>query len=404
MNLGTIIDLPWWYKIWQRSGYNPTHAKQKLLRKHKRACKSSWSQIGSLKSFTLTIPWNLAKLVKIFHGIIVRQRHTDQKQMGLQKEQCAECKKVRLRYCCNQVWMENGGQIRWNAAAICETFKIFCLMGGHHMKGGSECHLTDQYYRLEQWSNITIFLRKTNLDCISLEQKSCQGFSRLCIIRGANLERRHYGRRQWRIGGDGRIRTPRQKAQCPGSVNADERWQIYIPSRIWNSQNSQEETDVWNHPTLFRHRPERGEEPEVLRGEPDELSSPNPLQDDSTRNDAEAEMISGLLREISFIAITWNPESNCTCREKNHFLFRWSTSTSPEQHIRHWMWCWKNILMIAGTWMEKDNCQMHGQASQDSFYWMKGHLKDRHGPGWDWSRKQITSRPDNVWPGSKAKQ
>ena len=28
--------------------------------------------------------------------------------------------------------------------------------------------------RLEQWSNITLFLRKTNLDCISLEQKSCQ--------------------------------------------------------------------------------------------------------------------------------------------------------------------------------------------------------------------------------------
>ena len=27
---------------------------------------------------------------------------------------------------------------------------------------------------LEQWSNITLFLRKTNLDCISLEQKSCQ--------------------------------------------------------------------------------------------------------------------------------------------------------------------------------------------------------------------------------------
>ena len=30
------------------------------------ACKSSWSHIGNLKSCTLTIPWNLAKLVKIF--------------------------------------------------------------------------------------------------------------------------------------------------------------------------------------------------------------------------------------------------------------------------------------------------------------------------------------------------
>ena len=45
---------------------------------------------GSLKSFTLTIPWNLAKPVKIFPGIIVRRHHTDQKQMGLLTEQCAE--------------------------------------------------------------------------------------------------------------------------------------------------------------------------------------------------------------------------------------------------------------------------------------------------------------------------
>ena len=32
-------------------------------------CKSSWSPTGNLKSFTLTIPWNSAKLVKISPGI-----------------------------------------------------------------------------------------------------------------------------------------------------------------------------------------------------------------------------------------------------------------------------------------------------------------------------------------------
>ena len=60
--------------------------KTKLHRKLKEACKSCWSPIGSLKSFTLTIPWNSAKPVKI----IARLHHTDQKQMGLLKEQCAE--------------------------------------------------------------------------------------------------------------------------------------------------------------------------------------------------------------------------------------------------------------------------------------------------------------------------
>ena len=72
------------------NGYNHTHVKQKLLRKHKGACKKSWSRQGSLKSFALTIPWNLAKRVKIFPGIILRRHHPDRKQMGLLQEQCAE--------------------------------------------------------------------------------------------------------------------------------------------------------------------------------------------------------------------------------------------------------------------------------------------------------------------------
>ena len=95
------------------------------------------------KSFTLTIPQNLANLVKNYPGIIVRQRHTDQKQMRLPKEQCVECKKGRLWCCCSQVWTMNGGPIPWNVTAICE-FKIVYLLGNHYVNGGSECHLTDQ--------------------------------------------------------------------------------------------------------------------------------------------------------------------------------------------------------------------------------------------------------------------
>ena len=64
--------------------------KTKLHKKPREACKSSWSPIGSLKSFTLTIPWNLAKLVEISPGIIARLHHTDRRLMVLQKEQCAE--------------------------------------------------------------------------------------------------------------------------------------------------------------------------------------------------------------------------------------------------------------------------------------------------------------------------
>ena len=114
VNLETIIDVQSWCRTWPPNGSSHIYAKQKLLRKHKGAFKSSWSRVGSLKSFTLTIPWNSANFVKIFPGILVRRHHTDPKQMGLLKEQCAEYRKVRVLYCCNQVWMKIGGQIPWN--------------------------------------------------------------------------------------------------------------------------------------------------------------------------------------------------------------------------------------------------------------------------------------------------
>ena len=153
-------------------GSSRIRAKQKLLRKQKRACKSSWSQIGNLKSFTLTIPLNLAKHVKIFPGIIVRQHHTDREQMGLLREQYAEWKKVRLQYCCNQVWMKNGGQIPRGAILVCETSQIFYLMWRLHTKDVLEKLLKDQSCRLIHWLSITLFLRKTSQESIKLERKS----------------------------------------------------------------------------------------------------------------------------------------------------------------------------------------------------------------------------------------
>ena len=46
-------------------------------------------------------------------------------------------KEGHLRYCCNQVWTMKGGRIPWHVTAICETLKIHCPIGRHHMRGGS---------------------------------------------------------------------------------------------------------------------------------------------------------------------------------------------------------------------------------------------------------------------------
>ena len=91
-------------------------------------------------------------------------------------------------------------------------------------------------------------------------------------------------------------------------------------------------------------------------------------------------VIFGLSQEISFPVIMWKPESNCTCRLKNHSKFHCNTLTLP----RRWMWCRRNILTITGMLMEEETCRIHGQVSRDSFYWMRSHLMDIHGPGGDW--------------------
>ena len=68
--------------------------------------------------------------------------------------------------------MKIGGRIPWSAAAICETYKISCLMGKHLTNGDSANHSKDQPFRLVRWLSINLFLRKTSQESINLERKS----------------------------------------------------------------------------------------------------------------------------------------------------------------------------------------------------------------------------------------
>ena len=149
---------------------------------------------GKPKVINTDNPKNWANLVKIHFGIIVLQHRTDRKLMGLLREQCAELRKGRLRYCCNQVWMKNGGRIPWNATAICEIFRIFCLMGRPPWKGGSEYHLMAQLFHLEQWVESHPISAKDLSRLHHFGKKVLPGIFLGVHFRGENLERRHFGR------------------------------------------------------------------------------------------------------------------------------------------------------------------------------------------------------------------
>ena len=62
------------------------------------------------------------------------------------------------------------------------------------------------------------------------------------------------------------------------------------------------------------------------------------------------EMTSGPFQGTLFTVITWNPESNCSFREKRHSQCHWNFSTWPGLQVRHWMKCWRNFRRLLERW------------------------------------------------------
>ena len=54
--------------------------------------------------------------------------------------------------------------------------------------------------------------------------------------------------------------------------------------------------------------------------------------------------------------------------------------------------------MITGTPMDLETCQILGQVSHNLLHWKKNLPQDICGPGVRLTRKQLTSRPDHLWP------
>ena len=167
VNHVTFIDTLLWCKTWPPNGSSRIRAKQKLLRKHKGACHSSWSQIGNLKSFTLTIPWNFGKACEDLSWNHCTSTPHRSETNAIAERAVRRIKEELLLYCCNRVWMKNGGQILWNVTLICETSQIYYLMGRRPMKDIYGNHLKDRLFHLIRWLSITLHLRKTSEESIN---------------------------------------------------------------------------------------------------------------------------------------------------------------------------------------------------------------------------------------------
>ena len=69
----------------------------------------------------------------------------------------------------------------------------------------------------------------------------------------------------------------------------------------------------------------------------------------------------------------------------------------PELHTRTWMSSRRNPSMITGMSMVHETCRFRGQVSHNLLYWKKT-LTDICCLGVRLTWKQLTSRPDHLWP------
>ena len=115
-NLETITDMQSWCRTWPPNGFSRIRRKQKLHKKRKRACKSSWSQIGTRKSFTLKMSLECGKAFEDLSWNHCTSTPHRSEQKRLLSEQYEEQKKEHQLYCNSQDWM------RWSDSLECHCY------------------------------------------------------------------------------------------------------------------------------------------------------------------------------------------------------------------------------------------------------------------------------------------
>ena len=106
-------------------------------------------------------------------------------------------------------------------------------------------------------------------------------------------------------------------------------------------------------------------------------------------------MIFGPCQETSNTAITLNPESNFTRREKNHSLkyidvTRTTHTNLDVEQERRIDDCWNidGSRDLSASWTGFTQFTLLEEKPPDGYMWS----------GWGLTRKQLTSRPDHLWP------
>ena len=274
--------------------------------------------------------------------------------MGLLREQCAEWKKAPLEYCCNQVWMKNGGQIPWNVVLSAKHSRsLVWWETPYERRFGEPCNGPTvpigsfvEYYPIS-----------------AKDQSRIHQFGKK-VSPGLFLGFALYAERIWKgdvlVADLEELETMDVSEIYPKRLNSKEGCKgsslrtIHISSRRWTNQTSWRRSGSENI-----HR---------------DTGPPNSRRRSKVFS---WRIISGCrwsknwflvhVRKLHIPPSRWTKSQTFTRREKNHSLFHWNTLTSPELLIRIWMSSKRNASMIIGISMNLESCQTLGQVSHNNY-------------------------------------
>ena len=311
-----------WCRTWPPNGSSRIRSKQKLLRKHKGACTSSWSPIGSLKSFTLIYTDNSLEFGKSCEDL--SWNHCTSTPHRSETNWIAERALRRVKEGTFAVLLQSGLDENWWADSM------ECYTDLRNIQDLLSDWKTPYERRFGEPFKGPIIPFGSSVEYYPIsakDQSRIHQFGKK-VLPGLFLGYALYAGGIWK--GDVLIADLEELETMDASEIYSKRLnakQVIFPKEngkfifpVADGRNKFSGGDQkLRASTLVRHRPIQGENHVDFLGE-SEGSLPPP-HDSFPDAGVKREMTFGPCQETSYTAITLNLESNFNRREKNHSLF-----------------------------------------------------------------------------------
>ena len=288
-----------------------------------------------------------------------------------------------LLYHCNQVRMNVGGQILWNVTPICETSQVYYMMGRRSWKTFWATIVKDRSFRLVHWLSIAQFLRKTSQEPIWKESLTW------IVPRIRSLRGGEFGRVTYWLQDLEEVETMDASEIYSKRLNAKEviflQRRIYFSNRRWTSQNTRRRSGTEN--IHFDIMIFFGESEGSLPQPQDSFLDAGEVINDFwsmsgrfqkppscwTRGKLYSPGEVSFLIPLKYIDVSRTIRTNLDVKQEKRVYDSWNIDGSRD---------------LFDPWTRFTQFTLLNEEFPDGYMWYGVRL----------TRKQLTSRPDHVWP------